>query len=385
MTYNKLVYSAVAIPGEPDYDGEILTPEEIQYAAHKFMTDYRIIDPEHVCALTDECITVGNPVESTILKEPMTVKSIHEGKEMHLPTGTWVLGIEITNDNEWERIVTGEATGLSLTAARTTVKSRVLIRDLGKNWEAKTVSIVKDPAVPKAKFFQIIGDGMMTDEATKSRLQGFFDKIEEAVKNFKAEEDVIVDETPVEETVVETVDEESSIKSEPEPDETAEEEVEPATEVQEEESIEEVDETEEEDIVEEEVATESEEAEEAVKYVTAEDLEQTKEEILEAVKSLMQPATEDEAVKSDPEEEEEEEESEEEENKKDDEDLDEIRKKDLQIAELEKKIEALEAKLKTANKSRSKGIPPHLDSGKKAIKNLYTDDNRDLYGRVIKK
>lgn len=381
----KLVYSAVAIPGEPDYDGEILTEQEIQYAAHKFMSDYRIIDPEHVCALTNECINVGTPVESTILREPVTVKSIHEGKDMYLPKGTWVLGIEVTDDREWERIVTGEATGLSLTAARTTVKSRVLIRDLGKNWEAKTVSIVKDPAVPKAKFFQIIGDGMMNDEATKSRLQGFFDKVEEAVKNFKAE-DAIVDEAapepiPEEDVVAETV-EDASIKSEPEEAEAIEE-VEPATEVQEEEIIEEVDETEtEEDIVEEEVvAEESEEAEEAVKFVTAEDLEKTKEEILEAVTTLMQPATEDEAVKSEPEEEEEEEE---EDSKVDDEDLDEIRKKDLQIAELEKKIELLEAKLKTANKSRSKGIPAHFDSERRAIKNLYEDDGRDLYGRVIR-
>ena len=379
----KLVYSAVAIPGEPDYDGEILTEQEIQYAAHKFMSDYRIIDPEHVCALTNECINVGTPVESTILREPVTVKSIHEGKDMYLPKGTWVLGIEVTDDREWERIVTGEATGLSLTAARTTVKSRVLIRDLGKNWEAKTVSIVKDPAVPKAKFFQIIGDGMMNDEATKSRLQGFFDKVEEAVKNFKAE-DAIVDEAapepiPEEDVVAETV-EDASIKSEPEEAEAIEEEVEPATEVQEEEIIEEVDETEtEEDIVEEDVAEESEEAEEAVKFVTAEDLEKTKEEILEAVNHLMQPATEDEAVKSEPEEEEEEETS-----KVDDEDLDEIRKKDLQIAELEKKIELLEAKLKTANKSRSKGIPAHFDSERRAIKNLYEDDGRDLYGRVIR-
>ena len=95
----------------------------------------------------------------------------------------------------------------------------------------------------------------------------------------------------------------------------------------------------------------------------------------------MQPATEDEAVKTEPEEEEEESEDSE---KKDDEDLDEIRKKDLYIAELEKKIETLEAKLKTANKSRSKGIPAHFDSERKAVKNLYDDDGRDLYGRVIK-
>ena len=362
----KLVYSAVAIPGEPDYDGEILNTEEIRYAAHKFMSDYRIIDPEHVCALTNECYSVGKPVESTILPNGITVKSIHDGNDMYLPPGTWILGIEVTDDSEWNRILSGERTGLSLTAGRA-LKSRVLIRDLGKNWEAKTVSIVRDPAVPKAKFFQIIGDGMMNDEATKSRLQGFFDKIEEAVKNFKSEEPV--EEAITEPEVAEAIEEEASIKSE----EPGEEE--PTTEVQEEENIEEVEEVE-------VVAAETEEAEEAVKFVTAKELEDAKEEILEAVTTLMQPATEGEAVKSEPEEEEEES-SEEDTGKKDDEDLDEIRKKDLKIAELEKKIEALEAKLKTASKSRSKGIPAHLDTGH-SVKNLYDDDGRDLYGRVIR-
>ena len=363
---DKLVYSAVAIPGEPDYDGEILTESEIQYAAHKFMSDYRIIDPEHVCALTKECINVGTPVESTILKRPMTVKAIHGGNDMTLPKGSWILGIEITDPNEWNRIVTGEATGLSLAAGRTTLKSRVLIRDLGKNWEVRTVSIVKDPAVPKAKFFQI-GSGMMNDEATKSRLQVFFDKIEDAVKNFKQEETLA--EPITEETVEVEPAEVEAVKSEEEDIEEAEELVaEPEEETSEEPQQE--PEQEEEDVV---VETE-EQVEDAVKFVTAEDLEKTKEDILEAVKTLMQPATEDQAVKA---------EETTEEATEDDEDLDEIRKKDLKIAELEKKIFDLEAKLKSANKSRSKGIPPHFEGGK-VVKNLYEDDGRDLYGRVIR-
>ena len=359
---DKLVYSAVAIPGEPDYDGEILTESEIQYAAHKFMSDYRIIDPEHVCALTNECINVGTPVESTILKRPMTVKSIHGGNDMTLPKGSWILGIEITDPKEWNRIVTGEATGLSLTAGRTTLKSRVLIRDLGKNWEVRTVSIVKDPAVPKAKFFQI-GSGMMNDEATKSRLQGFFDKIEEAVKNFKQEETSAEPITEEETVEVEPAEEVEAVKSE---EETTEEETE-------EELVAEPEETSEEPQQEEVVETE-EQVEDAVKFVTAEDLEKTKEDILEAVKTLMQPGKEDEAVKA---------EDTSEEATEDDEDLDEIRKKDLKIAELEKKIFDLEAKLKSATKSRSKGIPPHFEGGK-VVKNLYEDDGRDLYGRVIR-
>ena len=369
---NKIVYSAGAVPGEPDYDGEILTTEEIQYAAHTFMSKYRVIDPEHVCALTNECINVGTPVESVILPHGMTVKSIHDHETMHLPKGTWVLGIDVTDDNEWNRILSGDATGLSLTAGRTTLKSRVLIRDLGKNWEVKTVSIVKDPAVPKAKFFQILGDGNMTEEVAKSRFDSFVERIEEALKSFKAD--------TTEEPVEVLDDDVESVKSEQVEEEPVEETQQQEEEVDDEEVVE--------DEQEEDVVTEESEepVEEAVKFVTAEELETTKAEILEAVKSLMQPGTEDEAVKASGKEDEEDEEEEDGgEVKKDDEDLDEIRKKDLEIADLKKRIEELEGKLSSANKSRSKGIPLHLDNNNEtAVKNLYLDDNRDLYGRVIK-
>ena len=140
MRENRIVYSAVAVPGEPDSDGEILTPEEIRHAAHAYLRDYRIVDPEHVCAL-GECYNVGKPVESYLTTEDMSVKSL-DGSMLEFPSGTWVIGIDVTDDNTYEQIMKGEKRGVSLTAKRAdgVTKSRVLIRDLGPDWVARTVS-----------------------------------------------------------------------------------------------------------------------------------------------------------------------------------------------------------------------------------------------------
>lgn len=295
MSNERIVYSAVAVPGEPDSDGEILTQDEIRHAAHAYLRDYRIVDPEHVCAL-GQCREVGNPVESYITTEPMSVKS-YDGTLLDLPVGTWVIGIDVFDDETYDDIQQGNKRGVSLTAKRAdgVTKSRVLIRDLGPEWVARTVSIVKSPAVPKARFFSI---KRMSDKMTENHEDNVtkgFDRIVEAIKGLK----------PVEEPV------------------------------------------------EEEVAEPS--------FVTHEELEATKSEILEAIKALApQP--------------EQEEEVEEEEATKAEED-----EKDKKIAELEDEVKAL----KSATKS--KAIPDHFQTEtKEAVKNLYSDDGRDLYGRVIR-
>ena len=322
MTTNeRIVYSAVAVPGEPDYDGEVLTPEEIQHAAHAYLRDYRVVDPEHTCAL-GHCVEVGVPVESYITTSAQSVKSFNN-ETIELPVGTWVIGIEVTDDKIMESIKRGEKTGVSLTAKRAdgVTKSRVLIRDLGPDWVARTVSIVKNPAVPKAKFFAIKGVDSLTEENV---IREGFEKVVEAIKGKR-------EEPTIEEPVVEEAD---ATKSE--------EPVEP---------------------VEEEVVVEEEETTEAVKFVTFEDLETAKSEILEVIKSIKL-VEEEEAVKA------------EEEPTTEDE-------KDKLIQELKAEIEELK-KQKSATKS--KAIPDHFatEGESEAIKNLYLDDGRDMYGRVIK-
>ena len=308
MTNDRLVFSAVAVPNEPDWDGEILTKEEIQYAAHKYMKDYRVVDPDHTCAL-GECITVGDPVESYILNDDIVVKA-YDGSTIDLPSGTWIIGIDVTDDQVYAEIKDGVKKGVSLTAKRNdadgVIKSkRVLIRDLGKDWVARTVSIVNDPAVPKARFFYRNESDNMTENDV---IESGFDKIVSAIKSLAQTKD------PMDQEVVEDVE--------------VVEDQEPA---EDEDVVKSADE-----IVEDEEAADDQEEEEAIKFVTHDELAATKEEILEAIKSLKP---------QDPE-------------------------KDEKIENLEKEVDDLKSKLTSV---KSKAIPDHYQE-KEVVKGYDSDD-----------
>jgi len=303
MASERIVYSAVAVPGEPDSDGEILTPDEISHAAHAYMRDYRIVDPDHVCAL-GHCREVGKPVESYITNQPMSVKAF-DNTLLEFPKGTWVVGIDVFDDDTFNQIKSGQKRGVSLTAkgADGVIKSRVLIRDLGPEWVARTVSIVDHPAVPKARFFlKGISDKMTEDMEDKTLTNGI-DKLVSAIKSLKDKDEVEEEEVVAEEP----------IKSE------------------------------------EEVAINDDfqQEDENLNFVTHEELFDVRSELMDAVKSL-KPSPEDEG-------------------------------KDLKIQELEAEIKELRERVTS---TKSKAIPDHYTEPE--VTKGY-DDERDLYGRVIRK
>jgi len=168
----RIVYAAVLVPGEPDLDADIgeklLTAEEIEGVAHKWMEDYGNIDYMH--GLNN----VAKPVETFILPMDWEVEAF--GEKMLLPKGTWVLAAKVVNDTAWKKVESGELTGFSIMGIQSnvlktimndvskgervdkainTAMKRVLIRDLGKDWIVPFVSLVDEPCVPKAKFFAI--------------------------------------------------------------------------------------------------------------------------------------------------------------------------------------------------------------------------------------
>lgn len=157
-TAQRLAYAAVLVPGEPDHDGETVTKEKIEEAAHEWMQSYRNVDLQHTLN------NVAVPVESYILPMDMAVE--HMGIKMFLPQGTWVLASRVLDDTTWDKVEKGELTGYSVMGIRRTTldaasKSvdmalkKTLLRDLGPDWVAAAVSIVDEPAVPKAKFFAL--------------------------------------------------------------------------------------------------------------------------------------------------------------------------------------------------------------------------------------
>jgi hypothetical protein len=193
----RIVYAAVLVPGEPDHDfdkGEkILSAEEIEQVAHKWLEDYGNIDYMH--GLNN----VAKPVESYIL--PMDMEITIEGKKSLLPKGSWILAGKITNDKAWKQVEDGELTGFSIMGIQNNVLKdvikkiteenqeesakkqfesalkRVLIRDLGKDWIVPFVSLVDEPCVPKAKFFAVKQKEEQEDkEGVWDKLVKFFNK-----------------------------------------------------------------------------------------------------------------------------------------------------------------------------------------------------------------
>lgn len=177
----RIAYAAVLVPGEPDTDyplGEkILTADEVERVAHEWLASYRNVDIQHTLN------NVAVPVESYLLPMEMTVTAYN--REMTLPKGTWILATKVLNDEVWEGIVTGKLTGYSVMGIsrdelnrpddpvpKSASLKRTLIRDLGEDWIAAFVSIVDEPAVPKAKFYalkakDIPGQGVTEMEQNK--------------------------------------------------------------------------------------------------------------------------------------------------------------------------------------------------------------------------
>lgn len=186
----RIAYAAVLVPGEPDSDGEIVTKEKIEQAAHEWMQSYRNVDLQHTLN------NVAVPVESYIL--PMDMEVDMQGVKTVLPAGTWVLASKVLDEATWDRIEKGELTGYSVmgikrTALETASKSaevalkKTLLRDLGEDWIAAAVSIVDEPAVPKAKFF-----ALKSKEVPAEKPKSWHQKIKEVLfpNNSAVKEDV---------------------------------------------------------------------------------------------------------------------------------------------------------------------------------------------------
>jgi len=186
----RIVYAAVLVPGEPDLDADkgekILTEEEVEQVAHKWMEEYGNIDYMH--GLNN----VAKPVESFIL--PMDYEVEAYGEKINLPKGTWVLAAKVVNDKAWKEVEEGKLTGFSIMGIQNNVlksimdsvskgkrvdkelnaaMKRVLIKDLGKNWIVPFVSLVDNACVPKSKFFAI----KQKDKDTNNNEGGVWDRI----------------------------------------------------------------------------------------------------------------------------------------------------------------------------------------------------------------
>lgn len=100
----QIVYGEVYAPNRPDAQGEFMTAEEIEKAAHKFLIDGRLdqIDVMHDNVVVEGCCVV----ESFIARPDDTV---------FIP-GAWVVGVYVPDENLWKQIKAGDINGFSMEA-----------------------------------------------------------------------------------------------------------------------------------------------------------------------------------------------------------------------------------------------------------------------------
>lgn len=186
-----IVTAAVLIPGELDSDGEAVTAEKIEDVALKWMEEYQLIDGGgHTFN------RMATPVESWLTRVEHVFKTAITGEELVVPKGSWMLSAKVNEQSLMNRIESGEYSGFSVTGVRKTdlnsaLKSadvdealkaiqprKTLLRDLGPDWIAASVAIVKDPAVFKSKWIAI---------KSKEESPGFMEALKNIFKKQKEE------------------------------------------------------------------------------------------------------------------------------------------------------------------------------------------------------
>lgn len=188
----RIVQGPVLIPDEPDSDGDTVSAEKIEEVAHKFVEDYGNIDLMHSLE------NVGRLVESYILPMDLEIDN-----DTVVPKGSWMMGVRVTNDESWEAVKNQELGGFSIMAIQkiastkskeNTEKShstkRTTLADIeegGGDWVVNAVSLVDEPAVPKAKYVAIKSKAKkdqeeITEEVVKKAIQGSLEDRESLVR-----------------------------------------------------------------------------------------------------------------------------------------------------------------------------------------------------------
>lgn len=149
----RIVTAPVLVPDEPDSDGDVVTADQIERVAHLWMEKYQNLDFMHTLN------NIAEPIESYIAPTDLDFPG------GMVPKGSWVLSARVPEEL-WEDVKKGGLQGFSLMAVQgdptamaikseadlDAVSKRITLSDLGDDWIVPFVSIVDQPAVPKAKW-----------------------------------------------------------------------------------------------------------------------------------------------------------------------------------------------------------------------------------------
>lgn len=114
----RIVYGVVLAPDIVDSQGDIVKAEEIERAAHRWLTEYRGQDVQHSGVTKNfDGKPIAEPVESFVAPQDFEIAGATVVK------GSWVLATHVHDDDTWDRVQKGALGGYSIegTGVRTPV------------------------------------------------------------------------------------------------------------------------------------------------------------------------------------------------------------------------------------------------------------------------
>ncbi len=98
------VWAVVLEPGRVDAQGDWMTPQEVEKAAHKWLAEYGKHGLRHKGEVTGDI----RPIESYLAPTAFNL-GVQE-----VPKGAWVLGVHIAKEEIWKQVESGELSGFSI-------------------------------------------------------------------------------------------------------------------------------------------------------------------------------------------------------------------------------------------------------------------------------
>lgn len=99
----QFVLGRVMIPGKVDTDGDVISKEETEKAAHRFMQN------SHTIGLTHQYYS-----PDTYLVENYIAPVDFEKNGKKIEQGTWMAGVQINNDDIWQAVKEGKLRAFSV-------------------------------------------------------------------------------------------------------------------------------------------------------------------------------------------------------------------------------------------------------------------------------
>lgn len=102
----QVVFCIVLEPDTADAQDDIMTSEDIEETAHNYMIKARMIGASHTQQIE------AAPVESFIAPQDLEYQG-QNGPQV-VKKGSWVIGIKVFDQKEWQKVLNGEYTGVSV-------------------------------------------------------------------------------------------------------------------------------------------------------------------------------------------------------------------------------------------------------------------------------